>query len=303
MSQQFFNRLPSILMSLTVSVSALVLTQPAQAADHSDTPLLSSIGRNDAKLTDLYAFKRGENLVMIVGVNPAIPPSASDFVFPTDVTYRINIDNDRPVRFDDQDDLKNYGGTIVRPKKIREDIAFEITFNDDNQPQLKVKGVHPRKAKRIADEAQLFTGLRDDPFIVKPRLGRNVAAIVLELPIHYVLKRHSYNDVLLLWATSNVEGVNAKVVDVTGRAFLSSFPENDAMNTMHPRFHQSQLGVNPDVMIYDVSKPAVYPNGRTLTDDVATIIADPRIVAIDDPSPTENDVPFLDVFPYLAAPQ
>ena len=34
----------------------------------------------------------------------------------------------------------------------------------------------------------LFTGLRDDPFIRRPREGRNVAAVVIELPLEAVRK-------------------------------------------------------------------------------------------------------------------
>lgn len=283
-------------------------TSPLMASDHNDTPLLSAVARNDAKLTDLYAFTRGQNLVMVLGIDPTIPPEATDYVFPTDVSYRINVDNDSRVRFDDAQALGEFGGSIVRPRKIREDLVFEVTFDTANTPTLAVRGVPDKRAQQIAAHTQLFAGLRDDPFIVKPRLERNVAAIVIELPLYLVSNRaygygHGRADVLLLWGTSALEGINSRLVELVGRAFRSTFPENDVMNTLHPSLHASQLGVVPDVMIYDLSRPAAYPNGRELGDDVATIIADPRIVAIDDPSPEANDVPFLDVFPYLAAPQ
>jgi hypothetical protein len=63
-----------------------------------------------------------------------------------------------------------------------------------------------------------------------------------------------------------------------------------------------QTGLLPDVMIYDLSKPAAFPNGRALTDDVVDLVGDPRLLANDSPFPSENDLPFLATFPYLAAP-
>ncbi len=51
-------------------------------------------------------------------------------------------------------------------------------------------------------------------------------------------------------------------------------------------------------MIYDVSRPAVFPNGRELTDDVVDLVGDPRVLIDNYPFPTENDVPFLTSFPY-----
>lgn len=58
----------------------------------------------------------------------------------------------------------------------------------------------------------------------------------------------------------------------------------------------------PDVILFDVLRPAAFPNGRDLTDDVVDLVGDPRPLSNDDPFPAENDVPFLDEFPYLAEP-
>ena len=76
------------------------------------------------------------------------------------------------------------------------------------------------------------------------------------------------------------------------------------MNTLHPRKHFQNLGVTPDVIIFNTSLPAAFPNGRELTDDVVDLVGDTRVLATDGPPfPKKNDVPFLDVFPYLAPPQ
>jgi len=80
------------------------------------------------------------------------------------------------------------------------------------------------------------------------------------------------------------------------------FPENDLFSITHPRKHHLELGVQPDVMIFDTSRPAGFPNGRELTDDVVDLVGDERVLANDDPFPDENDVPWLSGFPYLAMP-
>jgi hypothetical protein len=59
-------------------------------------------------------------------------------------------------------------------------------------------------------------------------------------------------------------------------------------------------------MIYDPSKPAGFPNGRLLTDDVVdlacALAGECRVVASDAPFPAVNDRSFLESFPYLAEP-
>ena len=90
--------------------------------------------------------------------------------------------------------------------------------------------------------------------------------------------------------------------DMAGRALRSQFPENEDMNSMAPRRHERALGVVPDIMIFDVSRPAIFPNGRALVDDVVDLVGDARVLGNDSPFPSTNDVPFLEEFPYLAPP-
>lgn len=68
----------------------------------------------------------------------------------------------------------------------------------------------------------------------------------------------------------------------------------------------------PDTIKYDPSMPTGYPNGRNLTDPVVDITLAAVLLDLGTHSittfadlplnPPENDVPFLDEFPYLAPP-
>jgi hypothetical protein len=278
-----------------LALLALVFpSAPASAADHGDTPLLQSIGRPDARITDLYAFVRGENLVVILNTNPGIPPEATDYLFPPDLKLRLHIDNHSEVDFSDPDDLDLFGGTIVDPSKINADIVFEVKFRANGTAKFQVKG-----RDGVKQDVLFFAGLRDDPFIRGPRAGRNIAAMVFEVPLVRVLGDSS---TFLIWATSKLPDVCSPVTEHAGRALRSQFPENDSMNSLRPRQHASVLGVVPDVLIYDVALPAEYPNGRELIDDVVDLVGDDRVLSSDAPFPDENDLPFLDVFPYLSEP-
>jgi hypothetical protein len=84
------------------------------------------------------------------------------------------------------------------------------------------------------------------------------------------------------------------------------FPEQAPMNEMPMGQQMRKLGVMPAPIIFDTSKPAAFPNGRALTDDVVDLMCalarECRVLSSENPSPTANDVPFLATFPYLAPP-
>lgn len=264
------------------------------ASDHSDVPVSVGTARQDANITDLHAFTVGQNLVLALSTNPAIPQTATSYIFPSDVTFEINIDVDSAV---DPNDPLGMGGTILQPHNISEDVSFRIRFRQDGSATVQrvAKGV----AKHDAPIANFFAGLRDDPFIRGPRQGRNVASIVIEVPLSTILAGQS---TLLIWATSKVEEFDGPFQDLAGRSLRSMFPEQQQMNVWHPRLQQQQTGMPPDVMIFNTALPAAFPNGRALTDDVVDLVGDSRVLNSDQPFPSANDVPFLSTFPYLAPP-
>jgi hypothetical protein len=276
----------------------------AQAADHSDAPVQGPQVRQDANITDVHAFVVGPpttpNLVLSLATNPAIPPTADSYVFPTDVTFEFNIDVDSAVNT--ASDPSGDGGIILDPHRINEDISFSIRFREDGSVRLQ------RKSRgAVMEDPQMvdfFAGLRDDPFIRTPRVGRNIAAIVLEVPLSSIVSQQS---TLLIWATTKVEEFKGPQQENTGRALRSMFEEQTALNFLHPKHHTQKTGFAPEVIIYDTAKPAQFPNGRALTDDVVdlacTLAGECRVQANEGPEgPSENDVPFLATFPYLGEP-
>jgi len=283
-------------MLLALPLAAWLTLSPSPS-DHGDTPLLVSIGRPDARITDLFAFVRGEDLVLAVCMDPAVPPGVTSYSWSSDVTIDIHVDSNAAVRFDDPVALSTYGGTLLEPGDVRENLTFRITANDSGEASVAIKG---RKSRRLDESLEFFAGLRDDPFIRGPRIGRNVAAAVIRVPLDQVAKP---GKPLLVWATASIAGRTEPFQDLAGRSLRSMFGENDALNTSTPRDHWLVHGLVPDVVIYDPARPAAYPNGRELADDVVDLVGDPRILGNDAPFPTANDVPFLSDFPYLAPPQ
>lgn len=288
-------RIPYLLTLLLLVACGWALMD---ASDHSDAPRLGTLVRQDANLTDFHAFVSGPNLVLALSTNPAIPPSATSYLFPSDVTFEFHIDVDCPVAAEDPN---GDGGTILDPGRIDEEILFRIRFRDDGSARIQriVRGA----AREDPQIVSFFAGLRDDPFIRGPRIGRNVGSIVLEVPLSSVVRGQS---TLVMWTTSKVEEFDGPFQDAAGRSLRSMFPEQNALNSMPPRQQLNRTGFRPDVMIFDTSQPAAYPNGRALTDDVVDLVCalshDCRVLSSDAPFPSANDVPFLSTFPYLAPP-
>jgi hypothetical protein len=272
---------------------------PRPPADHGDTPLLASLARPDARLTDLHVFTRGDDLVICVCSNPAVPPGLTSYLWSSDVQFEVHIDNTdhAQVEFGDPGDLAEFGGTITRPARIEDRIVLRVRGDAAGVAQLSASGL---AGPLIQREARFFAGLRDDPFIRGPRIGRNVAAFVIELPLRRIVRGHKP---VLVWATAAIDGRPEPFQEMAGRALRSMFASSDFMNTSTPSEHFTLFNSVPDVLIFDPTRPASYPNGRELVDDVVDLVGEPTILAGDAPFPSANDVPFLAHFPYLAPPQ
>lgn len=286
---------------------ALVSNLNVYASDHADTSLHISEGRNDARITDMYAFVNGSNLVLILCTDPTVPVGAEVYNFPTDVEYTFYIDND--IKVDNM-------GNIADKDDIDEDIIIKIRFDGDGTPivdgERKFSLVYLpflllyscSSSDNLTIEESItafFAGPRDDPFIRAPRTGLNVASIVLELPLDVVI---DHSNTIAIWATTNVDGFPGEFQERFGRPFISQL--NEELNSIHPSEDFVRFGIEPDVMILNTSLPSGFPNGRLPEDDVLDIVCPglcDNIINSDDPFPSMNDLPFLDDFPYLSPPQ
>jgi hypothetical protein len=144
------------LMGLTIVAGAMVVLQPAQAADHRDGPGIQ--GSPAADINDVYAFRSAtnpDNLVVAVTVNPLTAPAQNNAVrFGSDISYNIHVDNT--------------GDNVA-------DATARITFNSD-ATRFTVSGLgdpitgpvtSPSASAPMITESgpfKVFAGLRDDPF-------------------------------------------------------------------------------------------------------------------------------------------
>jgi hypothetical protein len=280
-------------------ILCLALTaSSAVASDHSDSPTGPLGARVDANLSDLHVFTKSQNLVLATCSNTAIPPSAASYVFPSDVTFEFHLDVTSAVSAEDPN---GYGGTILDPTHLKDDVVYRIRFRSNGSVDLKRynRGVAAKDPQIV----NLFAGLRDDPFIRAPRAGRNSACIVIETPLSAVLREQS---TILVWATSKVEDFDGSFQDLVGEPLRAMFPEQVPLNSMALSQQLQKTGTTPAPIIFDTSEPASFPNGRALTDDVVdlmcTLATECRVFNTENPSPTANDVAFLETFPYLAPP-
>ncbi len=180
-------------------------------------------------------------------------------------------------------------------------------------------------------------GVFDDPFIF-PRFFRgNVVGIVASIPLKNIRRPDGASiagNPILIWATTHAG--NGKQSDHVGRSLRTQLPRFGYLNGLHPSKHVAEITKihasptlmenllatflsplvahrhydgAPDVMIYDLRKPAKFPNGRWLEDDVAKTLADAGETLLLElsyaesrqfPRATTNDKPFRKDFPYLA---
>ena len=255
--------------------------------------------------------------------------------------YTIYIDLHSAISYENPGDLARYGGTILAPTDIAPEVVLRFTLNNDAMiKDLTIEGV---AAGRVTKDGpfqpgavNVRTGIFDDPFIFPRFFRTNVVGIVTSIPLDRFLPHQSE---FVVWATTSKDG---KQLDHVGRSQRTQLPRFDGLNPLPPSQHVAEINrrhvdptlqedfmrtflsplfgrrpydPSPDVIIFnrgrDLKKPTLFPNGRKLVDDVASIVAqsgdtqlweasytdDPRF-----PRATTNDKPFSDKFPYLAPP-
>jgi len=166
---QFLRRFA--LLAVAMPLLFALASPVARAADHRDSP--TADGAPEGDITDFFTFldpNDASQIVLVMNVNPfAVPAEPGTYRFSPDFLYQFKIDND--------------GGT-------REDLVVQVRFKTDTkcssgQRVLVFGPSHPSKTGAqntvvsdhpaisgctggmltSGDGMQVFTGLRDDPFV------------------------------------------------------------------------------------------------------------------------------------------
>jgi hypothetical protein len=293
-------------------------------------------------LTDLYVFPSPQSpskTVLILDVNPFM--TGADFNPDAVYRFNIDNDKDVQadaafsVVFSESDGGTQTGavyyatGPEAREPEADGEVLIEGTpvgFDAMAQPVQ-------------AGPCRLFIGVRSDPFFADGEgafhgfqftgddtfAGKNILSIALEVP----------NDMLgagpeiAVWCTASVRrdgklvqvdrygnpSFNPFFVDELKDAYNAGHPADDVANFLEPWSkllesrgyppavaRETVLTVLPDVMHYNRTRPAHYPNGRVLTDDVYDIrmafLTYGRITS-DGVSPHDD---YLTEFPFLGLP-
>jgi hypothetical protein len=293
-------------------------------------------------LTDLFVFASPENAgktVLIFDVNPFM--TGADFNPEAVYRLNVDNDGDTQADvafsfvFSDPSDGAQTGtvyyatGSEAREAEPAGEVLIEgvpVGFDATAKPVQ-------------AGECRVFIGVRSDPFFADGEgafhdfkftgddtfAGKNILSMALELPNEML----GSGAEIAIWATSSVRrdgtlvqvdrfgnpSFNPFFVDELKNEFNAGHPADDVAGFLEPWSkllesrgypaavaRETALTVLPDVMHYDRTRPAHYPNGRVLTDDVYDIrmafLTYGRVTS-DGVEPHDD---YLAEFPFLGAP-
>jgi hypothetical protein len=194
----------------------------------------------------------------------------------------------------------------------------------------------PAGGKPETGKINVQAGIFDDPFVFPRFFRRNVVGVVTMIPLDRLpvnVGQPGTRCPIVLWATTHENG---RQIDHVGRSLRTQLPRFGYLNPLDPSKHVATIqrvqrspslvedafstfvgplfahrhfDDVPDVMIYDLNQPAIFPNGRTYEDDVARILAEGGETLLLElsyaeseqfPRATENDKAFRRDFPFLA---
>lgn len=304
------------------------------ASDHAD-PIDLDPKEQEPNITGLFFYPEGDNMIVVFNVRRSLTAAPPYNFEPYE--FAVNMDMHSKLSFDNAEDRARYGGTIINPEGIEADATVKIRLNND--ASLKEKSITGLKNP---ESIQLYTGVRDDPFIFPRFFNVNVVTMVMSIP------KSSFPDnqkTWLLWGTSKyIE--SGEQIDHVGRSNRTQLGRFDILNTVHPNRHVALLkekaesrkklqdfflacipplaqlnqlsgllirhyDMVPDVMVYTNQFAPGFPNGRRLTDDVALLTCNQGDCPLQEnafidteqwPRSTVNDKEFINTFPYLAEP-
>ena len=154
-----------------LAVGAFYWPTRGLASDHRDSP--TADGAPEGDITDLFAFldpHDSSQLVLIMNVNPfAVPAEQAGYRFSPDFLYQFKIENDGVAREDlvlqvvFRTDTKCSSGqsvSVFGPARPRITGARNVVVSDQPAVTGCTGGILASNAGM-----QVFTGLRDDPFV------------------------------------------------------------------------------------------------------------------------------------------
>lgn len=327
---------PATVLFLVASLLA-GLTGTAWAADHRDAPITLIDTTND--ITDFYVFRSprdSNNLVMIANFDPLAVPTDpfprrglaiyvdQDADLNEDTVYTFKFSKVKNGRQRVKLRVTGTAGTVAKGKTTRFGDAPRIIEGKNGEQLFAGQRDDPfyADAGPLTNTFNCLTDPARDSFA-----GTNVNSVVLEVPIDNLWNG---DDPLFLWIETKKDRAGAPLVETLfippNRFNPNGNPTlKNKFNRGHPRDDLEDYGpgvlatlsifngpeeaqrllpwILPNGLVYDPQQRDRYPNGRRLKDDVVDSLLDKVTGGIE---PTDcvrrNDVPFLDEFPYLAAP-
>ncbi len=227
----------------SISLTAVLLPLPFIGAlsDHADPIFLK---RAEAGIAGLFAFTDGDDLALILTVRRRTntpPPYELE-----GLEFTIHIDTHSPVDWMDTENNARYGGSIPNPEDISADAT--IRFRLENNVAF-VDG-YPALDGFITPNTRptnVYSGVRDDPFIFPRFQTTNVVAMAVTIP-YEAFRGEPQN--FLLWATTTKEGWfgRRKQIDHVGRSARSQAGRFDFLNTIPPERHVEAINGRLDGM-------------------------------------------------------
>jgi uncharacterized protein DUF4331 len=177
-------------LALLLAVPTLVTPPPLRAADHRDAPAVDGAGEGD--ITDVFAFldpNDRSRLIVAMGVNPfAVPAATHSYRFSKDYLYQFKIDRAGTaredfviqVRFDD-----TATGQTAHVRVGSPDPAYVGTNNLYLADAPSQVDTPTGQVFGTPNDIQVFTGLRDDPFVLDGqffRITANLQDVFRDIP-------------------------------------------------------------------------------------------------------------------------
>jgi hypothetical protein len=304
---------------------------------HNDAPNLDP--RTD--ITDLYVFQKPGDIsksILILNVNPEAPTHANCFDPQASYELKIDINEDfeADVAFHILFSTLDEGQQITTVYRAIGEAARGAGPVGEAIIQLAPVSLGWEALITASGDYRFFAGLRSEPFFADPEGfvnnmqwtgrdywgGKNVFGIVLEVP-NSALGSHPRIGV---WGRTMVR-VHGTFISVNqmGRPGTNVFRQGADTNTIPPAqqrehftsqyvamfqtFGYSEAEADnlalqwlPDILPYDYTSPAGYPNGRQLADDIVD-----NLVEIMTQGKMKDDLVtphtnYLVEFPYLGVP-